>query len=236
MKIKLIFLLVFISFLAYSGSYSYKEIDFLYLDPNISILQGQELSTRVVLENSGNETIEWISIKFETPSGIGIVKPVKEVEIIGPKGRVSFKFNITASNDIEVGSKEISMWPESEGTTLNNRFTFYLDVKENPDLPTTTIATSTTTPTTIIPGKNGSKSSDNGGGISLEIKLIISILILSVLAAILVPAFKKTPKSSMEKSSKSFEKQNYKYENSKNFLSDFNGNQKGSNGETQEST
>lgn len=142
MKLGSKFLLLIITLLVFCDfGYSDDKIEFLYLPNDITLLPNENFQTRVVLQNNGRETIEWIQVKFQAPDDISIIKPFREVEIIHPSGRRSFIFNITVKNETSGGEKRIVFWAESEDTVLSEKHSFNVTVEGNQNKLTTTITT-----------------------------------------------------------------------------------------------
>ncbi|MBD3156066.1 MAG: hypothetical protein GF368_05445 [Candidatus Aenigmarchaeota archaeon] len=142
MKLGSKFLFLIITLLVFCGcGYSDDKIEFLYLPNDITLLPNENFQTRVVLQNNGRKTIEWIQVRFQVPGGISIIKPFREVEMIHPGGRRSFVFNITVKNETLGGEKRIVFWAESEGTILSEKHSFNITVEGNQNTLTTTIAT-----------------------------------------------------------------------------------------------
>jgi hypothetical protein len=147
--------LIVILVISCKSVYSADEIEFLYLPNDISLLPGEDIQTRVVLESKADETIEWIQVKFETSGGISIEKPYKEVEIIFPGTRRSFIFNINTTNTTQPGEKQIRFWAESEDTVLSDKYSFNITVQgdvnaTNPNIAGTSTTLGNSTSTTLI--------------------------------------------------------------------------------------
>ena len=190
----LLFLLIFCNF-----SYS-NRIEFSYLINNVTIVQGESLITRVVLENTYNETIEWIQIKSEAPTGIEIIK-LTEIDFLYPNGKESFKFEIVVGEDVPPGEKEIKLSAESNGVSLGEGYRFNLTVEKNSQIATTTTSTTNTTETTTTTVQEIETTTT-----TIEYKpksSKISIIILSIITASLfisilfVKSIKKEEDSSL---------------------------------------
>jgi len=149
------FALIIILVISCKLVYSADEIELLYLPNDVSLLPGEGIQTRVVLESKADETIEWIQVKFETSEGVSITKPYKEVEIIFPGTRRSFIFNINTTNNTQPGEKQIRFWAESEGTVLSGKYSFNITVEgdlnaTNPNIAGTSTTLGNITTTTLI--------------------------------------------------------------------------------------
>ena len=184
----LLFLLVFCNF-----SYS-DRIEFVYSINNVTILQGESLVTRVVLENIDNETIEWIQIKSESPVGIEI-KKLTEMDFLHPGGKESFKFEIVVSEDVSPGEKEIKLAAESNDISLGEKYTFNITIVKNPSTTTTTSFSTTTTTTSVQEIENTTTTIIEAKKPKFsKISMIIIIVIIIVSFVILILFLKSMKK------------------------------------------
>jgi len=118
------------------------KINLIYLPNNLTILRGETETTRVVLENRHNETINWIELKYDIPEEINLTKITKEVEYIDPDTKTSFNFNITVEEDANTGDNEINLWVESEGSKLSENHKINITVpSENSSVNSISITT-----------------------------------------------------------------------------------------------
>ena len=190
-------LLIIILFFSFSIVCADK-IEFSYLPENMTVSQGDEISTRIILTNIYNQSIEWSKVEFQKPSGIEIEKSISEIELIAPDGRVSFGFDIKVKDDAEPGLKEIKIWSEDEsGSDLSKKYSIFLKV-ENKTTETTTITTSISTATetaiainttsSVSPTSTTTKmeSEENESKPKLKYVIIISIIVLVIIFMIIL--------------------------------------------------
>ncbi len=208
MQRKFLSFLVILLFLLIFCNFSYSDrIEFVYPINNVTILQGKSLTTRVVLENIDNETIEWIQIKIEAPSGIEI-KQLTEINFLHPDGKESFRFEIVVSEDVFPGEKEIKLVAESDGISLGEGYAFNITVVKDPSIATTTSSSSTTTTTIKEITTTTVQETENTTTTTIESKkpkfskismiIIIVIIIVSLVISILfLKSTKKKEHSSL---------------------------------------
>lgn len=169
----------------------YIKLSFVIPPKNLSVKQGDTNSTIVYIENNYNETVLWISLKFENPSGIEISTRPEIIEELYPDSKKPFRIFLNASDTISPGNYTIEVWAESlmeldDNYIQSERHSFNLEVikvEQNQILvnETTTIETTTTTEitttSTTIPTTTTIKSSK----ISMNLRIPLAIAIIFIL-------------------------------------------------------
>ncbi len=122
---------------------------------NLTILQGEYKTTRMYMENFGDEKLVFISFYYEKPSGIDIIhRP--EYTTLEPGSRVPILLNFTVGEDVENKTYKINVWAQStpiaDKYSKSEKYPIYVTVLYNPSIirPTTTTTTITTTTTTTL--------------------------------------------------------------------------------------
>lgn len=149
------YILILLLLLPIAFSQDYVKIKYFYTPKDMVVERGKSNESLVILENTHNETIYMIRLKYEIPSGLFIEQ--KEIEELSPNQRKSIRFNLTAN--VGKGDYNITIWAESIDEINGNKiqspkYTFKVkvldsNVTQSIGNTTTTEITSTTTTTTF---------------------------------------------------------------------------------------
>ncbi len=125
----------------------YLKLKYFYQPKEVIVEQGRQNETFIILQNTHNQTIFMVSLKYSASSEFSITQ--KEIEEMQPSQKKSLKFNI--STTAKEGIYNITIWAESIDTIENNKIQgprFDLPViviKGNQNNKTTIVSTTTST-------------------------------------------------------------------------------------------
>jgi uncharacterized integral membrane protein len=124
-------------------SQDYMKIKYFYVPKDMVVESTKSNESIVIVENTHNETIYMVSLKYNLPSGFSISQ--KEIEELQSNQKKSIKFNLTANTN--KGVYNITIWAESIDDISGNKiqspkYTFQVSVLEKTGV-NTTIATTT---------------------------------------------------------------------------------------------
>jgi hypothetical protein len=119
------------------------KIKYFYVPKDMIVESTKSNESIVIVENTHNETIYMVSLKYNLPSGFSISQ--KEIEELQSNQKKSIKFNLTANTN--KGVYNITIWAESIDDISGNKiqspkYTFQVSVLEKTGV-NTTIATTT---------------------------------------------------------------------------------------------
>lgn len=135
------------------------KIDITFFRESLTILQGGSNTTKIKVKNIHNETLVFVTPKFDKPSGIEVSTSPELYTDLGINSLAIFNFDVSVDQDLENGTYTIKVWVESESATSgesvnSEKYSFNVTVSFNPGLvnattTTTSIPTTSTTETTI---------------------------------------------------------------------------------------
>jgi len=130
------------------------KIDITFFRESLTILQGGSDNTKIKVKNIHNETLAFVTPKFDKPSGIEISTSPELYTGIGTGSLGIFNFNVSVNKDLRNGTYTIRVWIESEATisgesVKSEKYPFNVTVLFNPEVVTTTTSTSITTTTMV---------------------------------------------------------------------------------------
>jgi len=130
-------------------SQNYIKIKYFYTPEDMIVERGKSVESFVIIENTYEEPIYMISLKYEAPSGFSINS--KELDELFPSQRKSIRFNLSAN--VNEGDYNITIWAEAideiDGNKIQSpKYTFKVKVFEG---NTTQTVIETQTTETIIP-------------------------------------------------------------------------------------
>jgi len=130
------------------------KIDITFFKESLTILQGGSDNTKIKVKNIHNETLAFVTPKFDKPSGIEISTSPELYTGIGTGSLGIFNFNISVNKDLRNGTYTIKVWVESEATisgesVKSEKYPFNVTVLFSPEVVTTTTSTTSTVATTV---------------------------------------------------------------------------------------
>jgi len=140
------YIIVIILFLPIVCSQDYIKIKYFYMPRDMVVERTKSNESIVIIENTHNETIYMVSLKYNLPSGFSINQ--KEIEELQPGQKKSIKFNLTANAN--KGIYNVTIWAESiddlGGKKIQSlKYTFQVNVLEKSESNTATALTTSKT-------------------------------------------------------------------------------------------
>lgn len=149
MRISLQILLILLMSISLVNAQDYVKLKYFYYPKTFIVEQGKSNSSFVMLENTYNETLYNIFLKFQLPTGIEATQEEKGIEELWQNQKGTIKFNLTATT-IANGTYNVTIWAESINQIGSNyiqspKQTFILIVTKNMTEIKLTITSTTTT-------------------------------------------------------------------------------------------
>lgn len=155
MKSILQILIILLVLVPLTNAQDYTKIKYFYYPKIFIVEQGKSNSSLVMLENTYNETLYNIFLKFQLPDGIEAVQEENGIEELQQNKRDSIKFNLTAKT-ISNGTYNVTIWAES----INQIGSDYIQspkqiftlivLKNTTEITTTTLPSINSTTTSIV--------------------------------------------------------------------------------------
>jgi len=137
------------------------KIDITFFKESLTILQKDSDVNRIKVKNIHNESLTFVTPKFDKPSGIEVSTSPELYTDLGTNSLAIFNLNISVDQDLENGTYTIKVWVESESivsgdSVKSEKYPFNVTVLVNPEIinatTTTTSISITTTMATNVTG------------------------------------------------------------------------------------
>ncbi|MFN6992234.1 MAG: hypothetical protein ACK4MM_05885 [Fervidobacterium sp.] len=149
MRTVLQILLILLISISLVNAQDYVKLKYFYYPKTFVVEQGKSNSSFVMLENTYNETLYNIFLKFQLPAGIEATQEQEGIEELWQNQKDTIQFNLTAIT-IANGTYNVTIWAESINQIGSNyiqspKQTFILIVLKNITEIKTTTSSSVTT-------------------------------------------------------------------------------------------